>query len=54
MSDARLERLLLDAAMLVDEPAVGLVLGQRLVPGTHGPLGFAALPPGSDKNRRAN
>lgn len=44
---ARFERLLLDAAMLVDEPAVGLLLGQRLVPGTHGPLGYAIMKSGT-------
>ena len=40
---ARFERLLLDAATLLDEPAVGLVLGQRMVPSTHGPLGYAIM-----------
>lgn len=44
---ADFERLLLDAATLVDEPAVGLVLGQRLGPGTHGPLGYAIMNSGS-------
>ncbi len=41
------QRLLLDAASLVGEPALGLVLGQRAGLGSHGPLGYAIMNSGT-------
>jgi AraC-like DNA-binding protein len=41
------ERLILDAMTLTNEPAIGLLVGQRLQMQTHGSLGYAALSSGS-------
>lgn len=40
---AQFERLLIDASAQLAEPAVGLFVGQRLRPSTHGALGYAIM-----------
>lgn len=41
------KRLIVDGARLAEEPAVGFVLGARLVPSTHGALGYAVMNSGT-------
>lgn len=43
LSLARFRELIEDALVCTDEPALGLLLGERLVVNTHGLLGYAAL-----------
>ncbi len=40
-------QLVLDGLMLTREPAIGLFIGDRLLPGTHGVVGYAAMSSGS-------
>ncbi len=41
------ERMVLDALSLTDEPALGLLVGERLVANSHGIVGYAALSSGT-------
>lgn len=47
MSMAHFERLVLDAIARTDEPAFGLLVGERLLVNSHGMLGYAAMNSGT-------